>query len=192
MKKFLSIGEVANEIGVSVPTLRRWDRKGLFKSDKRTFGNHRRYSLSSVFSFLGEKRKRKVVGYARVSSHDQKLDLERQRDVLSIYSDEVITDLGSGINFKKKGLINLIERIISGELSEIVITHKDRLLRFGFELIHKLCSFFNVNIRILNDATPVSFEQELSQDIVILMTVFSARYYGKRSHKNKTKVSGIA
>lgn len=129
------------------------------------------------------------MGYARVSSHDQKEDLERQKIVLSHYADDVISDLGSGINFKKKGLISLIDKIISGEISDIVLTHKDRLLRFGFELIHRICHTFNVTIRILNDTPPASFEQELSQDIVTLMTVFSARYYGKRSHKNKKNKS---
>lgn len=74
---------------------------------------------------------------------------------------------------------------MSGDITDIVLTHKDRLLRFGFELIQKLCTYFNVTIHILNDTVPVSFEEELSQDIVMLMTVFSARYYGKRSHNNK-------
>ena len=80
--------------------------------------------------------------------------------------------------------------IISQQITDIVITHKDRLLRFGFELIEKLCHFFGITIHIINKQNDVSFEQELSQDIIMLMTVFSARYYGKRSHKNKIKVSG--
>ena len=82
--------------------------------------------------------------------------------------------------------------IISQQITDIVITHKDRLLRFGFELIEKLCHFFGITIHIINKQNDVSFEQELSQDIIMLMTVFSARYYGKRSHKNKIKMSGIS
>jgi excisionase family DNA binding protein len=104
MNDYLSIGETAKALGVSVPTLRRWDRDGKFSPNYRTNGHHRRYSKNSVFSLLGKQRNKKVVGYARVSSHDQKDDLQRQIDVLSNVSDEVISDLGSGINFKKKGL----------------------------------------------------------------------------------------
>jgi predicted site-specific integrase-resolvase len=89
-------------------------------------------------------------------------------------------------------LTKLILLIISQQVTDIVITHKDRLLRFGFELIEKLCHFFGITIHIINKQNDVSFEQELSQDIIMLMTVFSARYYGKRSHKNKIKVSGTA
>lgn len=102
MSDYLSIGEVSKKIGVSVPTLRRWDKSGKFCPDIRTEGNHRRYSLNSVFSWLGKPRKTKVVGYARVSSQGQKPDLERQVDKLNQHCDTVISDLGSGINFKKK------------------------------------------------------------------------------------------
>ena len=82
--------------------------------------------------------------------------------------------------------------IISQQITDIIITHKDRLLRFGFELIEKLCHFFGVRIHIINANNDIPFEQELSQDIIMLMTVFSARYYGKRSHKSKIKMSGTA
>ena len=102
MNDYLSIGETAKALGVSVPTLRRWDHDGKFSPDYRTNGHHRRYSKNSVFSLLGKQRKKKVVGYARVSSHDQKDDLQRQVEVLTDVSDDVISDLGSGINFKKK------------------------------------------------------------------------------------------
>lgn len=89
-------------------------------------------------------------------------------------------------------MTKLISLIISQQITDIIITHKDRLLRFGFELIHQLCHFFGVRIHIINANNDIPFEQELSQDIIMLMTVFSARYYGKRSHKNKIKMSGIA
>lgn len=102
MLSYLSISQTAHYIGVSIPTLRRWDRDDIFTPDSRTAGNHRRYSMAQVLDWLGEKREKKVVGYARVSSHDQKNDLLRQEDVLSHHSDAVISDLGSGINFKKK------------------------------------------------------------------------------------------
>jgi excisionase family DNA binding protein len=102
MNDYLSIGETAKALGVSVPTLRRWDKQGKLSPDYRTHGEHRRYSSNNVSALLGKQRPKKIVGYARVSSHDQKDDLQRQIEVLSTVSDEVISDLGSGINFKKK------------------------------------------------------------------------------------------
>ena len=96
-----------------------------------------------------------------------------------------ITDLGSGLNYKKKGLNKLIGLIFSNQVNTLILNYKDRLLRFGSELIFKLCDFFKVKVIIVEQVTDKSFEETLSADVIELMTVFCAKLYGKRSHKNK-------
>jgi len=130
-----------------------------------------------------------VVGYARVSNHDQKKDLSTQAERLrALGCDTVITDLGSGLNCRKAGLKKLIKIILSGEMSTMVITHKDRLLRFGHELIFYLCRCFGVVVTVTEESEQITFEEELTRDVFTLMTVFSARLYGRRSHQNRKKV----
>lgn len=191
---YLSIGETAIYLGVSVCTLRRWDKAGKLKPDCHTYGGHRRYSITSLKAAIGESVdviKRKVVAYARVSSHDQKEDLTRQVNRLDDYckreftSHETIQDLGSGMNYKKSGLKKLVKLILSGQISHIILTHKDRLLRFGSELIFLICKYFGIQVHIINEDKNLNDEQVLAFDVLEIITVFSARLYGKRSHKNR-------
>jgi putative resolvase len=150
MGRLVSIGEAAQIKGVSIDTLRYWEKEGKLSS-VRTEGGHRRYRLSDLIPLSTDDKK--TIAYCRVSSHDQKTDLERQALVLSAYCEshnwncEIIKDLGSGLNYKKKGLRKLIDSILNNECDSearrrsadrIVISHKDRLLRFGSELI---CQF---------------------------------------------------
>ena len=138
---YISIGQAAEVIGVSISTLRRWEDEEYFNPDFRTKGGHRRYDLTRIereFSNKSTSEGRcKVVAYARVSSHDQKADLIRQEERLkkicteNKYNFELISDLGSGINYNKKGLNKLIKMICSRQVSKLILTHKDRLLRFG-------------------------------------------------------------
>ena len=188
----VSIGEAAIILGLSVVTLRRWDRSGLLKPVFRTFGNHRRYNLSDITKMFNKNvNSDKVIGYSRVSSFDQKKDLETQTNVLKNYiknkydNFEIIEDLGSGLNYKKRGIKRLIKMICGREITKLVLTHKDRLLRFGSEIIIQLCEKFNIEVIILNSDTEESFEKTLCNDIISIITVFSAKLYGKRSHKNK-------
>ena len=184
---YWSIGKVARYLGVSVVTLRRWEKDGKLTSDTRTFGFHRRYKASRIQQLFKQNKEKKVVGYARVSSHDQKDDLERQANTLQqTYPNMiVIKDLGSGLNFNKKGLKTLLKMILYQEIDTLVLTHKDRLLRFGSELVFTLCKHFGIHVTILNQIDEQSFEETLSRDVIELMTVFCARLYGSRSHKNK-------
>jgi predicted site-specific integrase-resolvase len=142
----------------------------------------------------------RVVTYARVSSADQKNDLDVQAEKLRRYVEDKygggnhlhISDLGSGLNYRKKGLNQLLTLIMAGHIDVLVLNHKDRLLRFGAELVFKLCSFKGIDVEIV-ETSPVerSFEQELSVDVIELMTVFCARLYGKRSHRNKKIIGGV-
>ena len=133
-----------------------------------------------------------------MSSHDQKKDLERQIEVLELfcskrgYQYEVISDLGSGMNYYKKGLTNLINLILDNKVERLVITNKDRLLRFGAELVFSICEAKGVEVVIINkgDENP-KFEEELAKDVLEIITVFSARLYGARSEKNKRLIEGI-
>jgi len=137
------------------------------------------------------------VCYARVSSHDQKADLNRQKLVLEAYcakqgwSFEIISELGSGMNYRKKGLIKLIKLICSHQVERLVLTHKDRLLRFGSDLIFTLCELFDTEVVIINKTAESTFEADLTQDVLEIITVFSARLYGSRNHKNKQIVQEL-
>jgi len=194
---YLSISEASIYLGVSCCTLRRWDRSLKLIPDFLTPGGHRRYSITNLKNFTGvvaNKENKKVIAYSRVSSHDQKEDLKRQSLVLNQYctkefsGHEVIEDLGSGMNYKKKGLRRPISMILSGQVSDIVLTHKDRLLRFGIELIFLICKFFGIRVHIIHQDKDLTDEQLLAFDVLEIITVFSARLYGKRSHK-KVKIT---
>ena len=184
----INITEASKLLGVTAKTLRDWERSGKISSE-RTEGNHRRYTVSDLLK--SKKDTSLTVAYARVSSHDQKEDLVRQVLVLESYCSqkgwdfEVIQDLGSGMNYRTKGLIRLIKLICSNQIERLVISHKDRLLRFGSDLIFMLCEHFGTEVVIINKSTESSFEEDLSKDIIEIITVFSARLYGSRSHKNK-------
>jgi predicted site-specific integrase-resolvase len=142
----------------STKTFRRWEAAGKLVPT-RTVGNQRRYSLEALGhpSFADSTESNRVTyAYARVSSHDQKEDLVRQAQVLEMHcaakgwNFEVITDLGSGMNYHKKGLKKLLAEIIAGRVERLVIAHKDRLLRFGAELIFAICECKNVEVVIVN------------------------------------------
>ena len=189
MNRFIKIGEAAQILGVSVQTLRRWEKNGSLLPDRISEGKTRYYSLDKLLGF-SKKEVDLTIGYARVSSHDQKKDLKTQADALSTYcikqgwSYEIIEDLGSGMNYKKKGLHKLLNLILQRKIKRLVLTHKDRLLRFGAELIFTLCEIHQIEIILINQGTDLSFEEELAQDVLEIITVFSARLYGSRSKKN--------
>lgn len=197
----VSIGDAAALLGVSTKTLRRWADSGKIKSERSPTGQ-RRFFLADIKRItpreLDRLDDRITINYARVSSHDQKQDLVRQAQVLEAFSSvngwqyETIQDLGSGLNYQKKGLQKLLKRIMQGDVARLVITHKDRLLRFGAELVFAVCEEFETEVVIINKTSEsVTFEQELVQDMIELITVFSARLYGSRSKKNKKLIDGM-
>jgi excisionase family DNA binding protein len=199
MDRYFGIGEAAKALGVSITTLRRWEARGKIQAE-HTAGGHRRYDLAKLRPELyraSEAASRKTFAYARVSSHDQKEDLERQKQVLELYcarqgwTFEVIADLGSGMNYHKKGLKRLLEAVIEGRVGRLVITHKDRLLRFGAELVFAICAAKSVEVVILNQGEDTTFEEDLAKDVLEIITVFSARLYGSRSRKNQKMLDSI-
>jgi putative resolvase len=191
----VKIGKAAQMLGVDVQTLRAWEKSGELIPDRRSAGGVRYYDLGKVMGLGSEDMP--TIGYARVSSHDQKNDLIRQQELLEAFCaakgwrHEVIVDLGSGLNYRKKGLNHLLELILHKRMRRLVLTHKDRLLRFGSELIFALCEIQNIEIVLINKGEPPTFEEELVQDVIEIITVFSARLYGSRSHKTKRLLSEL-
>ena len=182
--KRYSIGEMAHRLGVAIVTLRRWDKEGKLKPLFRTIGGHRRYGDAD----LNGKTDLTVL-YSRVSCHDQKPDLIRQSARLHDYAagkgwmkTETISDLGSGLNFRKRGLLRLLDMILHRRMSRLVIENKDRLLRFGAELIFRLCATQGIEVVVVED-TQRNFEKNLARDVLEIITVFSSRLYGARSSK---------
>lgn len=176
----VAIAYLAKLHGVSTSTIRRWEAQGKIPQLQRTFGGHRRFEVADSDG-NGSCSK---IGYARVSSYDQKEDLERQVErVKQAGCTEVLGDIGSSLNCKKPGLRSLLRKLLSGSVSTLVVTHEDRLLRFGVELIRYLCRHVKTDIKVLLTVQPKTFEEELAKDVITLMTVFCARLYGKRSHR---------
>ena len=198
MSKLVPIGAAAKALGVSTSTLRRWEAAGRL-APTRTEGGQRRYDVAALLPGIrpAPQSNRKTVAYARVSSHDQRADLERQKQVLELYcashgwTFEVVSDLGSGMNYHKKGLKNLLDDIIEGNVGRLVLTHKDRLLRFGAELVFALCLARQVEVVVINQGADNSFEQELAGDVLEIITVFSAKLHGSRSHRNQKLIDSM-
>ena len=191
--KYYSSKTVTQILGVTAQTLRNWDKEGKLKPSYVKSNGYRYYSEDSILSYTQERKTKKnlnVIGYARVSSKKQSDDLERQVNNLKKYLDskysdyEIITDIGSGINYTKPGLKKLIEKINKKEVDLIVVLYKDRLLHFGFELVEYFAELNNVKIEVL-DKIDKNQDQELVEDLVQIITVFSCKIQGKR--KNKTK-----
>ena len=174
----LSMKAPAQELGVAEETLRRWEQAGKIRSE-RTAGGHRRSDLAWLKQDAQKAQElertqesaRVTGGSARVPSQDQLADLQRQVAVLEVYCAtrgwevEILQDRGSGLNYRKRGLRPLMERICSGEIERLVLTHQDRLLRFGAEFVFALCEQFGTEVVIINAALERSFEEDLVQDV---------------------------
>ena len=189
--RLVKIGEAARLLGTTPDTLRKWESTGELLPHRKTKGGTRYYSMEALLGLRTDDVP--TIGYARVSSHDQKADLERQHAALEAYCaakgwrSYIIKDLGSGMNYRKKGLQELLDLILRRRMRRLVLTHKDRLLRFGAELVFTLCELQGIEIVIIHAGEQPSFEDELAQDVLEIITVFSARLYGARSQTHQRK-----
>ncbi len=199
MRRFVRIGAAASALGVHVTTLRRWEAEGRLAAE-HTAGGHRQYDLAKLRPDLfgaADKAARKTIAYARVSSHDRRDDLERQEQVLEPYcarqgwTFEVIADLGSGMKCHKKGLKRLLAEVLDDRAGRLVVSHKDRLLRFGAEPVFAICAAEEVEVVILNQGEDATFEEDSAKDVLEIITVFSARLCGSRSHRNRKLLDGV-
>ena len=191
MKSIYSPKSFGSLIGRTTSTLQRWDRAGILKAHRSITGR-RYYTHEQYLQIIGQcLRERKIVSYCRVSSNGQKRDLATQRDAVEAFCltsgrivQEKLEDIGSGLNYNRKNFIKLMEMVEQGTLSEIVIAHKDRLVRFGFEWFEKFCKDHGTNIIVMN-ATSLSPEAEMTKDLLSIIHCFSSRLYGLRKYKNK-------
>lgn len=187
--------EMAERLGVTVRTLQERDRKGIFPAH-RTPTNKRYYTEQDYLKYINnnsdpKKDKRKVVGYARVSTANQKDDLKDQEEFIrefvntkGIILDEMITDIGSGLNYKRKKWNKLLDEVMQGKIKTIYITYQDRFIRFGYDWFEKLCNQNGTKIVVLNNRE-TSPNEELVQDVLSILHVFSCRLYGLRKYKHK-------
>lgn len=186
--------DFAELLNVSVKTLQRWDREGILHA-KRTPTNRRYYTYDQYLKFKGLDNHvdRKIVIYSRVSTNNQKDDLANQIEFLKNFAnakyiivDEVIKDIGSGLNYNRKKWNKLLEECMENKIDSILVTHKDRFIRFGFEWFERFIGKFNTKIIVVNNES-LSSQEELVQDIISILHVFSCRIYGLRKYKKKIK-----
>lgn len=193
MNKNYKPKEFAELLNVSVLTLQRWDNAGKLKAF-RTPTDRRYYTYEQYKEFKGVVSSgKKIVIYTRVSTSNQKDDLKNQVEFLKQYAnakgiivDEVIEDYGSGLNYNRKKWNKLIDECMTSDISTIIVTHKDRFIRFGFEWFERFLEKFNVKIVVVNNES-LSPSEELVQDIISILHVFSCRIYGLRKYKKKIK-----
>lgn len=182
-------------LGVSVKTLQRWDREGVLKAN-RTPTDRRYYIYDQYLQFKGiqlDNDTREVVIYARVSTKNQKDDLHNQVEFLKQFANakgiiinQCIEDYGSGLNYNRKKWNQLLEQVMEQKIKIIIISSEDRFIRFGYDWFEKFCMKFNTSIVIVNNET-LSPNEELVQDIISILHVFSCRLYGLRKYKNQIK-----
>lgn len=187
--------DFAELLGVSVKTLQRWDRDGILKAN-RTPTDRRYYTYDQYLQFKGIQTKndrRDIVIYARVSTRNQKDDLQNQVDFLKQFCNakgmivnQCIEDFGSGLNYNRKKWNKLLDDVMGNKIKTIVITNKDRFIRFGYDWFEKFCEKFNTKIIIVNNET-LSPKEELVQDMIAILHMFSCRLYGLRKYKNQIK-----
>ena len=187
----IRLNDMAKRLGVSVKTLQRWDREGILVA-KRNPNNRRYYTEDQYLEYIGSscKKDKKIIAYVRVSNNNQKDDLQNQITFIRNYVnakgeilDDVIQDIGSGLNYNRKHWNDLLfNQISKGEIGKIYITYKDRFVRFGFDWFERYCNHHDCEIVIINnpDTSP---QQELIDDLISIIHVFSCRIYGLRKYK---------
>ncbi len=186
--------EFGKKVGVTVHTLQRWDREGRLVA-KRTHTNRRYYTDEDIERVLGQLSKgpRETVVYCRVSSMAQKPDLANQRRILEQFCaargmvvDEWMEEIGGGLDFKRKRFLTLVDRIVVGEVGTLVLAHKDRLARFGFDLMEHLCERAGCELVVMNTES-LSPEREMVEDLMTIVHCFSSRLYGLRNYRKLLK-----
>lgn len=198
-EKLYKLSTFSQRINVHPKTLILWDNKDILKA-KRTKTNRRYYTESQALDYLGIQKdtiKRKSVIYCRVSSNNQKQDLQNQENYLlqhiknnGIIIDDIYKDIGSGLNYNRKYFNKLLKEVENNLVQTIYITHKDRFIRFGFEWFNNFCKEHFCEIIILNN-TEKDIHTELTEDLISIIRVFSCKLYGLRNYKRKTDIEKL-
>lgn len=193
--RLVKIGKAAEMPGTPPEVLRQWEKTGELRPARKTRGGTRDYAVADLLGSANEAAP--TLCHARVSGRDRKADLDRQQAALEAYcaakgwQAETIRDLGSGMHCRKAGLQRLLDLIMKRRIRRLVPTHKDRLLRFGADLVFALCEWQGIEIVIIHKGEPPSCEEELAQDVLEITTVFSARLYGRRSPKARELLDAL-
>ena len=191
MEKTYPPREFGKLIGRTTQTLQRRDRLGILKAH-RTPTNRRYYTHDQYLQVIGQKaKKQQIVAYCRVSSAGQKADLDNQKRAVEQFCAAAgkpvalwLQDIGSGLNYRRKNFVLLMEMVERGEVSEIVLAHRDRLVRFGYEWFEKFCQDHGATLTVMNAET-LSPEEEITQDLLSIIRDFSPRLYGLRRYKKE-------
>ncbi len=193
--RLVKIGEAARLLGTKPVTLRKWERTGELLPARKSRAGTRYYAVSDLLGVANEAAP--TLCHARVSRHAQKADWDRQQAALEAYCaaqgwrTETIRDLGSGLHYRKQGLQRLLDLILKRQIRRLVLTHEDRLLRLGAELVFALCELQGIEIVIIHQGDPPAFEEELAQDVLEIITVFRARLDGSRSHPSRKLMDSL-
>lgn len=198
--RILKLSEFAKRVGYHPKTIQIFDRDGRFPAKKNSAGR-RYYTEEDVLLFLQQfnpafaelrDKPRKVVTYTRVSSSGQKADLQSQQAFIETFVvsrgitvDLHLSDVGSGLNYNRKNFLKLMDMVENNEVSELIVAHKDRLVRFGFEYFERLCEKHNTKLTVIN-LESCSPEEEFTQDLISIVHCFSSRLYGLRKYKKNT------
>jgi len=192
MERHYTLKEASKILGVTVKTLQNWDKQGKIRVVRTPGG--RRIPESEIKRILGIHEERKIIGYARVSSRTQKDDLKRQTQAIQQYAKEkgwdveILKDIGSGLNEKRKNYQKLLKMVMNREVSKVIIAYPDRLTRFGFETLKQLFQAFGTEIIVINGEVQREPKEELIEDLITIISHFAGKLYGTRSHKYKEVV----
>ncbi|MHA1832552.1 MAG: IS607 family transposase [Candidatus Baldrarchaeia archaeon] len=194
MERLYTMKEASRLLGVSVRTIQRWDKEGKIRC-VRTIGGKRRVPESEIKRILGIHEERRIVGYARVSSHTQKDNLERQIELIRKYAKErnweieILKDIGSGLKEDRRNFQKLLRMVINKEVSKVIVAYPDRLTRFGFKILEEFLKSYGTEIVVINreEKTP---QEELVEDLITIISHFAGKLYGVRSHKYRKVVNG--
>jgi len=191
--------EVCGLLGVSYPTLRRWIKEGRVRAVQTVGGKYRipESEVRRLLSGVIGKEVRAVI-YARVSSGDQRSDLEQQIQYLTQYCSakgykvvDVLSDVASGLNTERRGLLKLFNYVVNRQIDVVVVTYKDRLTRFGYEYLEYFLNQYGVRVEVVYGEEPKGTYQELVEDLIAMVTSFAGKLYGIRSHRKKKLVEGF-
>ena len=192
--------EVCWRLGISYSTLSRWVREGRIRAIRTAGGKYRipESEVRRIAEGLPISREVRAIIYARVSSNNQKSDLERQIQYLTEYCAskgyrviDVLSDVASGLKTGRRGLLKLFDYVVNGQVDVVVVTYRDRLTRFGFEFLEFFFNQYGVRIEVVFGEEPKEAHQELVEDLIEIVTSFAGKLYGTRSHKKKKLVDGF-
>ena len=192
MENTLNARKASQLLGVTVKTLQRWEREGKLIPVGRTETNRRRYTEAQLLAHMGRRSApvaTRTIAYCRVSSSAQRPDLANQRAVLEEFTAarglanvEFIEEVGGGLNFERKRFVSLMDAVGRGEVATLVVAHRDRLTRFGFEWFAHYATSHGCELLVLNQQR-LSPEQEMVQDLMTIVHCFSSRLYGLRNYR---------